>query len=170
MNTDRIIVEGAEKIQAQLETRARRITVGKNKATQAAANVYKKALKRELPRDPKSSHPGYLRSHVNVYAVAEGEAEVKLTGRLAHLYIGDTKAHETDPLGLEDSQRHSLVRGKRLQGPVQLKRAMFYAGAAHPFARASIPAHRGDHELIPRVKVEYQQDAAAAAIEVIRNG
>ena len=165
-------VNGAKKVIAKIEAEATRIHKLQDAAAKAGAMVLVPFVKAALPRDPKSSRPGYLRSHVHVYQDTHGQgiAKVKLTGTLAHLVFGNTKAHAIVPTGMEAAQTHRYVRRShaRMQGPTLAKRAIVIAG--QPYARAMHPSHRGATSPLLRVRIEHQPQAVLAAREVLLHG
>ena len=139
-----MIVSGAERAKVGLEKHQLVIEKHEHLAALAAAKVTRAQLRRALPRDRKSRHPGALRKGVKMQALTPTLYRVKPGGPLAHLVLGDTKEHEIPP-----------AKG----------RAIVIDG--HPYARALHPAHTGDRAIIARVRAESRPLAIAAAREAM---
>ena len=176
------MVRGAKDVIARVEAEHAAIVRNQNRAVEAAARVVARHARKALPK----GKTGYLRKHVRVFAVAEGVAKVKLTGRTAHLVYGSTAEHVIAPRSLEEAQgvaqrrfnarvrlpKDALGGGfGRFSGPVlaTAKRAIAING--HPYARAVRPAHPGAAAPpLPAIRAEASLEARAAAAEVLRHG
>lgn len=159
-----MVMRNAKTVEKRIAAEQARIHRNREAAAKAAATVLVPHVRAALPRKT-----GTLRRHVRVYRVTDEVYKVKVVGKVAHLITGDIKEHEIRPRGLQDAASHLGSRyGRKIQGPVMLKRAIVIAG--HPYARALHPAHRGDPTIMPRVRAEYAGEARLAAKEVLLHG
>lgn len=165
-----VIMNNVKTIERRIAAEQTRIRRNKDAAAKAGARALVPFVKAALPRDSKSSRPGYLRSHVKVFQDIHGEglAKVKLTGTLAHLVFGDVKEHKIQPRGMADVQVHRKVKGARMQGPSLAKRAISFGGNA--YASALHPAHTGATNPLNLVRTEHAAEARLAAAEALRSG
>lgn len=160
MSEFEVLTRGGEAIKKQLEARHARIRRNSRQATRASAIVFQKAVRRVLPK-----RTGSLRRHVKLFPIGETGWKVKVTGRTAHLALGQVGEHAIEP---RDAAAANSGR-RRAIGPVLARRALSFPGASHPFPRAIIPAHSGDQTLIPRARAEASGEARIAAMEVLKS-
>jgi hypothetical protein len=174
-----VILRNVKAVENRIAAQEARLRRNKDAAAVAAAKVLVPFVKAALPRDSKSSRPGYLRSHVKVYQDIHGEgvAKVKLVGTLAHLVYGDTAAHEIRPAGSEAvagfNARALVMKGSRgtalrMKGAASAKHAISFGGNA--YARALHPAHHGASDPLPHIRIEHAGEARLAAAEVLSHG
>lgn len=177
-----VIVNGIPQVMRKLQAKSAQINRNSDRATNAAARSLVPYVKAALPRDPKASRPGYLRSHVKVYQVLgaglfESTYKVKLTGTLAHLVYGDVRAHDIRP-----RRDQSLATAGRMRRITKAGRiATFTEGTAGEGARAlvingnaraaaHVKGHRAARSPLPTVLAEHRSEALAVAREVLKHG
>ena len=114
-----IIINGIRQLETKLQRMSAEIERNKRHAARSAANMVRRAMRREAPKAT-----GKLRRNIRVLPVPGGYV-VKPTGRVAHLVIKGTKPH---PIGLKQAHAlHFTIAGG----------SVFVHSAEHPGAKAN---------------------------------